>query len=69
MPIAVTVRITATDAKSVQLARRWFVWDGLRLGLIATGFVASVRALNVPDDKRDVSFKKVAPDSKQQPLN
>ena len=41
-------RITATDAESVQLAHRWFMWDGLRVVLIAVGFVASVRAISVP---------------------
>ena len=41
-------RITATDAESVQLSHRWFVWDWLRVALIAVGFVASVRAISLP---------------------
>ena len=47
-------RITATDAESVQLAHRWFVWDGLRVGLIAVGFVASVRAISLPAATKEV---------------
>ncbi|MDQ2945983.1 MAG: DUF1772 domain-containing protein [Acidobacteriota bacterium] len=41
-------RITATDAESVQLARRWLIWDSFRVCLIAAGFVASVRAISLP---------------------
>ncbi len=41
-------RVTATDAESVHLARRWLVWDSFRLVVIAIGFVASVRAMSAP---------------------
>ena len=47
-------RITPTDAESVQLAHRWFVWDWTRVCLIAVGFVASVRAISVPTATKDV---------------
>lgn len=42
-----TGRLAATDAESIQLARRWVIWDSVRVGLIAVSFVASVRALNL----------------------
>jgi hypothetical protein len=38
-------RLAATDLASVALVHRWFVWDSLRIGLIAIGFVGSLRAL------------------------
>ena len=41
-------RMTATTAESVQLAHRWFVWDWIRVVLIAVGFVVSVRAISLP---------------------
>ncbi len=47
-------RITATDAESVQLARRWLIWDFVRVCLIATGFVASVRAISLPAATKEV---------------
>ncbi len=41
-------RVTATDAESIALAGRWLMWDWFRVGLIAIGFIASVRALSLP---------------------
>lgn len=41
-----TGRITATTEESVQLARRWLIWDWIRVALIAGGFFSSVRALS-----------------------
>ena len=41
-------RVTATDAESLALARRWFIWDSFRVVLIAAGFVVSVRAIGRP---------------------
>jgi hypothetical protein len=43
-----TGRIAATDAESLRLARHWLIWDWCRVGLIAVGFIASVRAINFP---------------------
>jgi len=41
-----TGKITATGLESVQLARRWLIWDWIRVGLIAGGFLVSVKALS-----------------------
>jgi hypothetical protein len=41
-------RISHTDAELVRLAHRWIVWDWFRVGLIAIGFLASVRAISPP---------------------
>jgi hypothetical protein len=40
-----TGKISATNEESVQLARRWLIWDWIRVGLIAGGFIVSIRAL------------------------
>jgi hypothetical protein len=40
-----TGKIVSTDAESIALARRWLVWDWFRVGLIAVGFIAFVRAI------------------------
>jgi hypothetical protein len=42
-----TGKLSTTDAEAIQLARRWVIWDSIRVGLIAVSFVASVRALNM----------------------
>ena len=47
-------RVTATDAESIQLARRWLVWDSFRLVVIAVGFIASVRAMSAPAVTKEV---------------
>jgi hypothetical protein len=44
-----TGKIIATDAESIQLARRWLIWDWFRVALIALGFIAFVRALSLPE--------------------
>jgi hypothetical protein len=38
-------RISKTEAESVALVHRWFLWDSGRILLIAIGFVYAVRAL------------------------
>jgi hypothetical protein len=40
-----TGKLTTTDAEAIQLARRWLIWDSIRVGLIAVSFVASIKAL------------------------
>lgn len=42
-----TGRISATEAESIQLARRWLVWDWFRASLSAAGFLGYVRALTL----------------------
>jgi hypothetical protein len=37
----------------VALARKWIVWDWLRVMVIATGFVASIRAISVPYPRQE----------------
>lgn len=41
-------RIAASDAEAIALTRRWIVSDWCRIGLIALGFAASVRAISLP---------------------
>jgi hypothetical protein len=41
-----TGKISATNQESIALAHRWLIWDWIRVGLIAAGFIASVRALS-----------------------
>ena len=38
-------RISRSDAEVLLLVRRWFIWDSVRVGLVAVAFLASVRAL------------------------
>ena len=38
-------RLLKSDAESIALVHRWFVWDSGRILLIAAGFIFSVRAL------------------------
>ena len=47
-------RVPTTEAESVRLAHRWLWWDWLRMGLIAVGFLASVRAFSLPAARREV---------------
>ena len=49
-----TGKIVASDAESIRLARRWIISDWFRVGLIAVGFIASLRAISFP-----VATKKV----------
>jgi hypothetical protein len=46
-----TGKIVASDAEAIRLTRQWVAWDWFRVGLIAVGFIASVRALSFPTDK------------------
>jgi hypothetical protein len=41
-------KIARSDAELILLVRRWMIWDWLRVALIATGFVSSVRAISIP---------------------
>lgn len=41
-------KITATDADSVRLARRWLAWDWFNVAIIAAGSIAFVRAMTLP---------------------
>jgi hypothetical protein len=41
-------KIVKSDAELILLVRRWMIWDWLRVALIATGFVSSVRAISIP---------------------
>jgi hypothetical protein len=40
--------IVRSEADLTRLVGRWMLWDWLRAALIATGFLASVRALSIP---------------------
>jgi len=42
-----TGKIVASDAESIRLARRWIICDWFRVGLIAVGFISSVRAISI----------------------
>ncbi len=46
-------RVTTSDAESMQLAHRWFVWDSFRVVLSLIGFVSSVRAMSLPERKNE----------------
>ena len=46
-------KIVRTDAQLILLVRRWMIWDWFRVALIATGFVASVRAISIPFPRSD----------------
>ena len=41
-------RFVRSEAELVSLVRRWMIWDWSRAVLIATGFVALVRAISLP---------------------
>ena len=42
------VRVSRSEAEVLSLVRRWFVWDSIRVGLIAVVFLSSIRALAGP---------------------
>jgi hypothetical protein len=46
-------KIARSDAELILLVRRWMIWDWLRVALIATGFVSSVRAISIPFPRSD----------------
>jgi hypothetical protein len=46
-------KIGRSDAELIGLVRRWMIWDWLRVALIATGFVSSVRAISIPFPRSD----------------
>ena len=41
-------RVTMTDAETAALVRRWFVYDSIRIVVIAAGFFSAVRAISLP---------------------
>ncbi len=41
-------KIVRNDAEVSTLVRHWFVFDSLRLAVIAIGFLSSVRAISIP---------------------
>jgi hypothetical protein len=41
-------KIVSTDAEVMRLVRRWFIWDWVRVAMIAAGFVSFVRAISLP---------------------
>ena len=41
-------KIVMSDADAIHLVRRWFIWDWVRVAMIAVGFVSSVRAISLP---------------------
>jgi hypothetical protein len=50
---AATGTIPRSDVEMIALARKWIVWDWLRVVVIATGFVASIRAISVPYPRQE----------------
>jgi hypothetical protein len=46
-------KIVKSDTELILLVRRWMIWDWLRVALIATGFVSSVRAISIPFPRND----------------
>jgi len=51
--VASSVKNERSDAELIGLVRRWMIWDWLRVTLIATGFVSSVRAISIPFPRSD----------------
>lgn len=47
-------RTTHTDTELVRLIHRWVICDWVRVGLIAIGFISSVRAISLPIDRADM---------------
>lgn len=45
---AAIAKMVRSDAELIALARRWIICDWFRVGLIAVGFLASVRAISLP---------------------
>jgi hypothetical protein len=43
-----TGKLARTDAQSLELARRWILWDWMRVTVIAVGFLSCVRAISIP---------------------
>lgn len=46
-------KLARTDAEVATLVHRWFVYDWLRIGLIAAGFLASIRSISIPFAPKD----------------
>jgi hypothetical protein len=51
---AATGKIVRSDAELIALARRWIICDWFRVGLIAVGFLGSVRAISLPINQKAV---------------
>ena len=41
-------RVTLSDADAAALVRRWFLYDSMRIVVIAGGFILAVRAISIP---------------------
>jgi hypothetical protein len=41
-------RVTMSDAAVATLVRHWFIYDWIRVAVIAIGFLASIRAISIP---------------------
>lgn len=41
-------RINRTQGEAILLVRRWMIWDWMRVGVIAIGFLSLVRAISLP---------------------
>ncbi len=41
-------RVAIADAEALALVRQWFLYDSIRIVVIAVGFFAAVRAISIP---------------------
>jgi hypothetical protein len=41
-------RVSLADSEVLAMVRRWFVYDSIRIVVIAVGFFSSVRAISIP---------------------
>lgn len=41
-------RVTLSDADAAALVKRWFIYDSIRIVVIAAGFVSAVQAISIP---------------------
>jgi hypothetical protein len=41
-------RVAITGAEALALVRRWFLYDSIRIVVIAVGFFSAVRAIRIP---------------------
>lgn len=41
-------RVTLSGAGAAALVKRWFLYDSMRVVLIAAGFISAVRAISIP---------------------
>jgi hypothetical protein len=48
-------RVTMSDDAVATLVRHWFIYDWIRVAMIAVGFLASIRAISIPYLARSTS--------------